>query len=285
MTRARMDSNQNLSRLFYQSSNSSKHEHLVVIPYVDFEFMPHLHRDLEFVMVLEGEMAYATPYCKAVMKEGDIALFLPNQIHSFCTPTHSRCVIVNFSVGYVSAFLRKINGKIGAKCHYHAGEALINYLIDLYVRQSKDQLDYLTVKASCYAVCARYAQDIELIAAPEDNGDVLHRILTYVNENYTENISLKSMSAAIGYNEDYLSHFFRKTLGLAFRAYVNLLRIDHACQLIEQGELSISNIALACGFQNIRSFNRAFKQIMEETPMNYKKQNRHGGIGLADQSS
>jgi len=55
----------------------------------------------------------------------------------------------------------------------------------------------LTVKASCYAVCAQYAQDIELIAASEDNGDVLHRILTYINENYTENISLQSMSTAI----------------------------------------------------------------------------------------
>ena len=283
---AQMNANktQNLNRLFYQSDNSSKHEHLVVFSYVDFEFLPHLHRDLEFVLVLEGEMVYATSNCKGVIAEGDIALFLPNQIHSFHTPEHSKCVVVNFSVGYVSAFLRKINGKIGAKCDYHAGESLANYLIDLYIRQPKEKLDYLTVKASCYAVCAQYAQDIELIAASEDNGDVLHRILTYINENYTENISLQSMSTAIGYNEDYLSHFFRKTIGLPFRAYVNLLRIDHACQLIEQGEFSISNIALECGFQNIRSFNRAFKQIMEETPMEYKKQNHNDGIGIVEKS-
>lgn len=261
----------NLNRLLYQANNSSKHEHLIVMSYTDFDFSPHLHRDLEFVLVLDGEMTYSTPYYNGVIKAGEIALFMPYQIHSFSTPKHSKSIIVNFSVGYVGAFLRRVNGKIGAKCDFVASNALFNYLIDVYANQPKESLDSLTIKASCYAVCAKYMQDIALIDAPEDNDNVLHRILSYVNENYKENISLRSMSAVIGYNEDYLSHFFREKIGLHFRAYVNLLRIDHACQLIEQGEMPISDIALECGFQNIRSFNRAFKQITEETPTNYKK--------------
>ncbi len=258
------------SRLLYQADNSSSRDHFRIVSYTNFVFVPHLHKDLEFVLVLEGEVDYSTPYHSGKIDAGNIALFLSNQIHAFSTPHYSKCVVVNFSVEYVGAFMRRITGKIGKQSEFVADKALYNYLYALYVTLPKEKLSYLDIKASCYAVCAGYLNNIKLIDAPKDDGNILQQILSYVNDHYLENVKLESMGADIGYNKDYLSHYFRDKTGLHFREYVNLLRINHACQLIEQQNMTISRIAFECGFQNIRCFNRVFKQITGDTPTNYK---------------
>ena len=55
-----------------------------------------------------------------------------------------------------------------------------------------------------------------------------------------------------------------------FRKYLNLYRTEQACNLLRTTQKDISDIALDCGFQTLRSFNRAFKAATGLTPTQYR---------------
>jgi AraC-like DNA-binding protein len=64
----------------------------------------------------------------------------------------------------------------------------------------------------------------------------------------------------------YFSRMFKQTVGTDFRTFVNEIRIERAERLMLDETMSIADIALECGFENIRTFNRAFQVIRKSTP-------------------
>ena len=57
-------------------------------------------------------------------------------------------------------------------------------------------------------------------------------------------------------------------MGIGFSDFINTLRVEHACELLEKGR-SITDVAFASGFSSIRSFNRLFSRNMGMTPTEF----------------
>ena len=102
-------------------------------------------------------------------------------------------------------------------------------------------------------------------------GDLLFSALSCIAEGYQEDISLKQIARQIGCNEYYLSHLFNAQLGIGFRQYVNLLRLDEAGRLLAQKSLTMQNVADQSGFSSLRSFDRTFKARHGCSPSEYRK--------------
>ena len=71
-------------------------------------------------------------------------------------------------------------------------------------------------------------------------------------------------------NKYYISHVFHERMQMGFKEFVNKLRIEHSCGLLEKG-CSIIDIAYASGFSSVRTYNRAFLKYMEMSPREYMK--------------
>lgn len=254
--------------LIYQRFNSTEHDHLQIDVYADFQFLPHLHRDLEFFYVLEGELEVAVQGRSETAGQGDLGLILPNQIHAYRTADHSRVLVCPFSGSFVGAFMREIEGMEGKRTVFPCERELGEYIQYCYI---KNEPDGLMIKASLYALCAEYLKRVPLTEARAGNSDLLHRLLYYVEENYRENITVKSAAKEIGYDENYISRYFHQIIGINFRQFVNQHRVEYAFELLEHTDRKISDIALECGFQNIRSFNRAFVALIGKTPTAYQR--------------
>ncbi|MEM9840269.1 MAG: AraC family transcriptional regulator [Pseudomonadota bacterium] len=100
-----------------------------------------------------------------------------------------------------------------------------------------------------------------------------HRMLEAIKANawYLEtNFSLSGLSRRVGMNQAYVSRALNQGIGESFSHVINKLRIDHAKSLIDQGEQTMLDIALASGFGSKASFNRAFKTHEGCTPSAYK---------------
>ena len=75
-------------------------------------------------------------------------------------------------------------------------------------------------------------------------------------------------------NKYYISHVFNKEIGISLPEYLNTLRIRDATMLLKEGDMSITDIAFAVGFNTLRSFNRRFLDHTGKTPKQVKNEYR-----------
>lgn len=259
--------------LVYQRDNSTGQDHIQIDLYTSFSIFPHFHRDWEFFLMLDGEMDVIVHGRTETARAGDLGLVFSNEVHAYQTRQYSRVLMCPFSGSFVNAFVRETEGHVGERTVCPCGDALANYIQSCYLAGRTP--DKMTLKATLYAICARYLQCVPLMARKKGNDDLLHGLLSYVEENYREAITMKSAARVIGYDENYLSRYFHQMVGMNFRRFLNQYRVEYACHLMESTGAPLSAIALECGFQNIRSFNRAFADIMRVTPTSHRRSGLH----------
>ncbi|MCR5469193.1 MAG: helix-turn-helix domain-containing protein [Lachnospiraceae bacterium] len=105
----------------------------------------------------------------------------------------------------------------------------------------------------------------------ESNLNRLSEIIEYLDEHYTDKLSLKQLSEELHMNYYYLSHFFKDTAGISFQDYLNNLRIDKSLSLLTESNMSITDIALNTGFPNIKAYTTAFQKKFGILPSGYRK--------------
>jgi two-component system response regulator YesN len=108
------------------------------------------------------------------------------------------------------------------------------------------------------------------------NRNIQHtRVFTKAKEfiwrNYNQQISLKKAADAAGINPFYLSHLFRKEMGLSFLEYLTSVRISVAKKLLQQTGMSIMEICLEAGYQDPSHFAKIFKKKEGVRPTDYRK--------------
>lgn len=96
----------------------------------------------------------------------------------------------------------------------------------------------------------------------------------YIEEQAGEELSLTKVANVVNMNANYLSENFRRVTGINFVEYVARIRFAHACDLLRNPNMRISEIAFAAGFQSLSQFNRVFKKFSARSPTQYRKAER-----------
>lgn len=100
----------------------------------------------------------------------------------------------------------------------------------------------------------------------------INLIKKYIDDHFTEhNFSLDNISQELSYNKKYISYIFKKKLGVGIIEYLNTIRIQNACTMIEQNFTSVNDIADQCGFADAQYFSHIFKKQTGLTPTQYMK--------------
>ena len=101
--------------------------------------------------------------------------------------------------------------------------------------------------------------------------NVLRDIISYIQEKYTGNISLRIIAKEFHMSEKYFSRYFKKHFQLTFSRYISHMRLSHAKKLLETSDMSVTDIAFASGFLSVSYFIRSFKSEYGTTPLSYRK--------------
>lgn len=89
----------------------------------------------------------------------------------------------------------------------------------------------------------------------------------YIDDNLNDSeLSLKKVGEVLSYNDKYLSDLFKKNMGMGANEYINRMRIQQACAMMEQGFTGISDISYTCGYNDPLYFSKVFKKIMGFSP-------------------
>lgn len=102
--------------------------------------------------------------------------------------------------------------------------------------------------------------------------DQKREILTFIQQNYTDKITLQDLSSTFHLSEKYLSRYFQKHFSISFSQYLSHLRLSHAKKLLETSDLSITEVAADAGFPSVSFFIRSFKSNYGITPLQYRKE-------------
>ena len=97
-------------------------------------------------------------------------------------------------------------------------------------------------------------------------------LLVYIQSHYTEKITLAMLAQEFHLTEKYISWYFKEHFSISFMQYVSHLRMTRAKDLLLTTELSITEVALSCGYPSVNLFIRSFKEMHGATPLQYRKQ-------------
>ena len=107
--------------------------------------------------------------------------------------------------------------------------------------------------------------------SPGNPKGIQKEILFYLQQNYCNHISLKDLASHFHLSEKYVSRFFKEQFHLTVTQYISYLRLSHAKHLLESTNLSVTDIALTCGFTNVSYFIRSFGRTYGLSPLQYRK--------------
>ena len=245
--------------------------------------LPHLHRELELVYMIDGHSVGYADTVRCEINSGDIFLTFPNQIHFYETYAPESLWIYIFSPDLLPEFSETLSLALPkSPLLIKAGEQpeikrLLTALIEnsAQLRKDEPQNPYLHNLNRGYllSLFSLLIPQMDLEQVSIGDSGALRAIVSFCTSNFSENLSLALLEEKLHLNRYYISHLFSKKLGLRFNDYINSLRISEACRHLLNSDTSITEISEIVGFNTQRTFNRAFIKAMGQTPGEYRKNN------------
>ena len=240
----------------------------------------HVHENLvEVLLVYEGSGIYTIDNNKYIAKKGDLIFYNSGVVHDEFGGNGSN--LGTYCLGISNLKILKLGDNKIIEDNYCPIINCNEYFDDILsmfdiIRKSIDVDGIHVAEFSNFLVQALVVKFRIII---EKNGDVKQikapslatKVKIYIDKNYNENISLKSIAEAVNANQYYLSHIFKEETGFSPMQYVTRRRIGEAQNLLINTQLSITEIAANVGYNNSNYFQNVFKKIVGYTPGSYRK--------------
>ena len=223
-----------------------------------------MHQCFELAIVLDGNMTFNINNESYTLERGEAVFIFPNQLHSLSSVS-SRHMLFIFSPKIVQSFTVKYSGMLPETSKFKLPSHLISALDAL-----SDSDSIISVKGLLYSAAAAFEAATAFRESYRDKEDLLMRIFGFVDKNYRTECSLLDAAHALGYDNAYISRYFKRLTGMSYNSYVNICRLNYASYLLKNSDYSILECAEESGYKSLRSFNRNFKEYFAVTPLDYK---------------
>ena len=127
------------------------------------------------------------------------------------------------------------------------------------------------IRASIEALIVAVNKIEELGSADACTDARMIEIMNYVQANYID-ITLDDLAENFFLSKPYLSKYIKEKSGMTFGDLVKKIRMKKAKALLKSSNMTVENIAMSVGYQNVEHFNRLFKKAYDMTPMQFRNQ-------------
>ena len=127
------------------------------------------------------------------------------------------------------------------------------------------------IRASIEALIVAVNKIEELGSADACTDARMIEIMNYVQANYID-ITLDDLAEKFFLSKPYLSKYIKEKSGMTFGDLVKKIRMKKAKALLKSSNMTVENIAMSVGYQNVEHFNRQFKKAYDMTPMQFRNQ-------------
>ena len=228
---------------------------------------PFLHPIYVLHIVTKGTAIFRIENNKYALKRGDIFFAFPAYPYYLDADDDFEYIYISFMGSGAISRLPKCN--ITPKKPYYADFNFLCTIFENAIRRVTPFNSNLLTEAVLYYALSFFDsgdnnyQSEEL----EHHTGVFANIVDYVDYHFRESdLSLSRLAPVFSYTEKYLSSLFKKNIQIGFINYLNNLRIQYACELIQKGNLNMSEISVACGYSDYAYFSKVFKKITGKSP-------------------
>lgn len=256
----------------------------------------HSHKDFsELVIVLSGNATHIVNDETFSISKGDVFVISPETTHGFLDATQFRICNIMFrhnlfawlnadikkSIGFQALFVVEPYFSKTHKFSSHLSLLPSDFLTidELIATMIKEYNQALIGRKTALStmflyfvtlLCRLYEKDI--VPAKEEEVLRLAAASSYIQQHFTEQISISYLAKLSNYSERHFSRLFYEIYGNTPLDYILSLRLELACELLKTTKKShtISSIAFTCGFPNSNYFSRIFKKRFGMTPTDYR---------------
>lgn len=261
---------------------------LLHINHVFENFSVHWHTAIELIMPIENIYTVNIGKITYVLKEGDILIIPPGELHELIAPEQGvrRILLFDFSLisnlkglSNVLTILnqpRLISQTTAPEIH-----SRLQHLFDeiAYEYQSSNTLREAAIYALIIQMFVTASRkfwntgnlfpDVKL-SKQREYIEKFNMIFDFINNNFTEDITLDTAANVAGFSKFHFTRLFKQFINMSFYDYLNQRRVKEAEKLLLEPSLTITEVAMRSGFSSIATFNRVFKSFKECTPTEFK---------------
>ena len=238
-----------LTENFVLESEASETEEMAAVPF---------HR---VCLVISGKGYCHTRQQRVSIGKGDLFFQLAGVAGCVENENNLQYMYISFSGHRADVLFERfgISSFTGVLSGY---EGLIPLWRESLTRADQETIDLLSESVLLHT--------FSLLRQQGRQGGALFQVLQYIEHHFADcDLTLSSVSAQLHYNSKYLSHLFKRKLGISFSEYIREVRLRHAVLLLEQGLTSVKNIALLSGYTDPLYFSRVFRQALGISPRAY----------------
>ncbi len=248
----------------------------------------HSHTELELVYIREGSGKRHVGKKLEQYTDGDLLLLGPNLPHYGFTErfgTNKFEIVLHFRQDFLGETFFKSTELIVIQRLIQASYNGLSFFGNIkdQVGEKLESMFYMTpfekllelvktlnLLANTREVVNLNAQDV-LEPIKSMNTERLDLIFNHIRKNFQDEISLDEVSNLIHMTVPSFCRFFKSHTSKTFIGFLQKYRITHACELLIETELTITDIAFESGFNNFSHFNKVFKKYTKKSPSEYRK--------------
>lgn len=172
------------------------------------------------------------------------------------------------------ASIRQMLHVINTYCHTALLDTTVhpNYTIQLAMsmnRKINSTVSETKLKYLPYDICHKYCLLVKNYAHPEYSR-LTRDVMNYVGLHLEEELTLSKIADLFQKNASALSNSFSKETGTSLTQYIHQMKIQEALRLFNTTEMSVSDVAVAIGFQDFAYFSKIFRKVVGCSPRDYK---------------
>lgn len=253
-------------------------------------FPSHWHEHIELLFIINGSIEAKCDNSLFCANKGDLIIFNSNELHrgeKVSTELDYYCIIFDISFlkghnidGSLTRYITPIaQNSILFKNHIKENESISECILTIvHEYEEKDFAYELSIKSLLSRLVVILLRNhIGKILAPNEydiynkKANKIKNVLKYIETNYTKKLSLDLLADIAGMNKYYFCHSFKAVTGQTLNTYVNFIRMTAAESMLRNTDLSITDIALSVGFDDINYFSRTYKKHMGISPTAARK--------------
>lgn len=255
--------------------------------YTASEIAWHWHKEIEIVVLYEGNVSLETAKESIILKKGDGVFINSEELHYFKKLGDEKCVLISYVfdkslvIGDKGSIIERkyIEPLVQNKTLslFKISETLSRKLEEVFFEYEDKkfgvEINIRNILSSVLLeiIIENREKLIEKKIYKNLDSQRIKGMLDFIQKNYSNELTLKEIGEAVFIGERETLRCFARTIGISPIEYLKKYRVKVAANLLTTTDLPVTEICIQCGFNSPSYFSKSFQRVFNVTPREYRK--------------